>query len=211
MIRILIADDHTIVRQGLRQVLALAPDMVLAGEARNGNETLARVRAGGLDLLLTDITMPDTHGVDLIEAVRQEAPDLPMLVLSMHDERQIAMRAIQAGASGYLTKDSEPETLIAAIRKVAAGGNFIDPQIAARLVFEPVGDTDGDPRTRLSEREYQVFGMLAAGQSVNAIADQLHLSAKTISTHKFRIMQKLELDSLSELVRCAVRHGLIKA
>lgn len=209
MIRILIADDHAIVRQGLRRVLSLASDLALAGEARDGWEVVERVRAGGLDLLLTDMTMPGPSGVELIKRVREEAPQLAILVLSMHGEGQVAARAIKAGASGYLTKDSEPETLLAAIRQVAAGGHYIDPELASRLVFAAQPAESDESHRRLSEREYQVFLLLARGRGVNEIAEEFHLSAKTVSTHKFRLMQKMELASLSDLVRYAVKQGLI--
>ena len=210
MIQVLIADDHAIVRQGLRQVLALADDMTLAGEARDGWEVVERVRDESFDLLLTDMTMPGLGGVDLIKRVREEAPQLAILVLSMHGESQVAARAIKAGAAGYLTKDSEPETLLAAIRQVAAGGHYISPDLASRMVFATQSDMTGDPHLRLSDREYQVFMLLARGHGVNNIADAFHLSAKTISTHKFRLMQKMELASLSDLVRYAVKHDLIE-
>jgi DNA-binding NarL/FixJ family response regulator len=211
MIRIVIADDHAIVRQGLRQLLAIAPDLELAGEAKDGWEVLERIRAGGFELLLTDLSMPGPSGVDLVKRVHDEVPRLPVLVLSMHDEAQIATRAIKAGARGYLTKDSEPETLLAAIRKVAGGGHYIDPELASRLVFGREGDGEGRaPHACLSDREYQVFLLLARGMSINDIAADLHLSAKTVSTHKFRLMLKMRFESLSELVRYALRHGLIE-
>ena len=209
MIRILIADDHAIVRQGLRQVLALAPELELAGEAKNGWEVIEQVRAGNLNLLLLDMNMPGPNGVELIKRVREEAPRLPILVLSMHGESQIAGRAIKAGAAGYLTKDSEPEALIAAIRQVAGGAHYIEPAVAARLVFDAAPAEGSVPHTTLSDREYQVFLMLARGRGVNEIAEELHLSAKTISTHKSRLMQKLGVDNLSDLVRYALKHELV--
>lgn len=210
MIQVLIADDHAIVCQGLRQLLALADDMKLVGEVRNGWEVMERIRAGGIDLLLTDMTMPGLSGIDLIKRIREEAPQIPVLVLSMHGECQVAARAIKAGAAGYLTKDSEPEILLAAIRQVAAGGHYISPELASRLAFASSSDTAGNPHLSLSDREYQVFMLLASGHGLNEIADEFHLSAKTISTHKFRLMQKMELASLSDLVRYAVKHGLLE-
>lgn len=206
---ILIADDHAIVRQGLRQVVALAPELELAGEAKNGWEVIERVRAGNLHLLLLDMTMPGPSGVELIKRVREEAPRVPILVLSMHGESQIAGRAIKAGAAGYLTKDCEPETLIAAIRQVAGGGHWIDPAVAARLLFDTAPAEGSSPHTTLSDREYQVFLLLVGGRTINEIADELHLSAKTVSTHKFRLMQKLGIDNLSALVRYALKHELL--
>lgn len=208
MIRILIADDHAIVRQGLRQVLSLASELELAGEAKNGWEVIELVRAGNLDLLLLDMNMPGPNGVELIKRVRDEAPRLPILVLSMHGESQIAGRAIKAGAAGYLTKDSEPETLIAAIRQVASGGNYIEPAVAARLLFEARPDSLEQPHLNLSDREHQIFLLLVQGRSVNEIGEALHISAKTVSTHKLHLMQKLGVDNLSDLVRYALKHEL---
>ena len=208
MIRVLIADDHAIVRQGLRQVLALAPELELAGEAKNGWEVIEQIRASNLDLLLLDMNMPGPNGVELIKRVREEAPRLPILVLSMHGESQIAGRAIKAGAAGYLTKDSEPETLIIAIRQVAGGGRYIEPAVAARMVFDTAPSENEQPHLSLSDREYQIFLLLVQGRGINEIGEELHLSAKTVSTHKFRLMQKLSIDNLSDLVRYAIKQGL---
>ena len=189
-------------------MLALAPELELVGEAKNGWEVIEQVRAGGLNLLLLDMTMPGPSGVELIKRVREEAPRLPILVLSMHGESQIAGRAIKAGASGYLTKDSEPETLIAAIYQVANGGNYIEPAVAARLLFEAKPNVTEQPHLTLSDREYQIFILLVQGRGVTDISEALHLSAKTVSTHKFRLMQKLGVDNLSDLVRYALKHSL---
>jgi DNA-binding NarL/FixJ family response regulator len=208
MIRVLIADDHAIVRQGLRQVLALAPELELAGEARNGWEVIEHIRSGDLNLLLLDMTMSGPSGVELIKRVREEAPHLPILVLSMHGESQIAGRAIKAGAAGYLTKDSEPETLIAAIRQVASGAHYIEAAVATRLVFDAAPNHTDQPHLALSDREYQIFLLLVQGRGVNDIGEALHLSAKTVSTHKLRLMQKLGVYNLSDLVRYALKHGL---
>ncbi len=208
MIRVLIADDHAIVRQGLRQVLALAPELELAGEAKNGWEVIEQVRGDNLNLLLLDMNMPGPNGVELIKRVRELAPRLPILVLSMHGESQIAGRAIKAGAAGYLTKDSEPETLIAAIRQVAGGAHYIEPAVAARLVFDTQPANTEQPHLTLSDREYQVFLLLVQGRGVNEIGEELHLSAKTISTHKLHLMQKLGVNNLSDLVRYALKHEL---
>jgi DNA-binding NarL/FixJ family response regulator len=208
VIRILIGDDHAIVRQGLRQVLALEPELELAAEAKNGWEVIELIRTASPDLLLLDMNMPGPSGVELIKRVREEAPRLPILVLSMHGESQIAGRAIKAGAAGYLTKDSEPETLIHAIRQVAGGAHYVEPAVAERLLFDPSPRDAAVPHAALSDREYQVFLMLAQGRGVVEIADALHLSAKTVSTHKFRLMQKLGLDNLSDLVRYALKHEL---
>jgi DNA-binding NarL/FixJ family response regulator len=208
MIRILIGDDHAIVRQGLRQVLALLPDVELIAEAKNGLEVIELARTCAPSLLLLDMNMPGPSGVELIKRVREEAPRLPILVLSMHGESQIAGRAIQAGAAGYLTKDSEPETLIHAIRQVASGAHYIEPAVAERLLFQPSSKDTAEPHATLSDREYQVFLMLVQGRGVMEIAEALHLSAKTVSTHKARLLKKMGLDNLSDLVRYALKHDL---
>lgn len=209
MIKILIADDHAIVRQGLRQVAAITPDLVCAGEARNGHEVIDKIQQEDFDILLLDLTMPGPSGIELIQRVRRDRPTLPILVLSMHSESQIAARVLKAGAAGYVTKDNEPETLISAIRKVAGGGRYIDPQLAEKLVFDHEAAAQ-DPHELLSEREYQVLRMFAAGKSINEIADDLCLSAKTITTHKIRIMHKLNVRSNAELIRLALRHHVIE-
>ena len=208
MIRILIADDHAIVRGGLRQIIATTSDIVVTAEAAQGAEVVDKLRTCSVDLLLLDMTMPGISGVDLIRRVRAEQPALPVLVLSIHDEAQVASRALRAGATGYLTKDSDPDVLLAAIRKLADGGRFIDPKLVDAMVFEtPRGDVP--PHEVLSDREFQVLQMLAAGKSINEIADTWALSAKTISTHKMRLMQKLGLSNNAEVIRYAIRHGLI--
>ncbi|MBT9540942.1 response regulator transcription factor [Thiobacillus sp.] len=209
MIRILIGDDHAIVRQGLRQVLALMPELEVVGEAKNGWEVIEQVRAASPSLLLLDMNMPGPSGVELIKRIREEAPRLPILVLSMHGESQIAGRAIKAGAAGYLTKDSEPETLIHAIRQVASGAHYIEPAVAERLLFQPSPRESAALHTALSDREHQVFLMLVQGRGVTEIGEALHLSAKTVSTHKARLMRKLGVNNLSDLVRYALNHDLV--
>jgi DNA-binding NarL/FixJ family response regulator len=207
MIRILVGDDHAIVRSGLKQIIATTADLRVAGEAAQGAEVLAGLRDGQYDLLLLDMTMPGLSGVDLIRRVKSEWPQLPVLVLSMLNEGQIASRALRAGAAGYVTKDCEPEILFAAIRKVAAGGHFIDPALVDAMVFE-TGSPDAPPHEILSDREFQVLQLLASGRSLNEIGEKLNISAKTISTHKMRLMQKLGVDNNAALMRYAIRHGL---
>ncbi|MGF6919915.1 response regulator [Paraburkholderia sp. 40] len=208
MIRILIADDHAIVRGGLRQIIATTSDIVVAAEAAQGAEVIDKLRSCALDLLLLDMTMPGISGVALIRRIRAEHPSLPVLVLSIHDEAQVASRALRAGATGYLTKDSDPEVLLAAIRKLADGGRFIDPKLVDAMVFDTQRG-DVPPHEVLSDREFQVLQMLAAGRSINEIAQACALSAKTISTHKMRLMQKLGLSNNAEVIRYAIRHGMI--
>ncbi len=209
-IKILIADDHSIVRQGLARVITLAPDVKVAAEAADGTEVMDKLREGKFDLLLTDMSMPGLSGVELIKRIRAKLPKLPILVLTMHGESEIAARAIRAGASGYLTKDSEPDMLLDAIRKCAKGGHYIEPAIASKLVFHKDAETAEDVYDTLTDREKQVFLLLAKGLGVNDIGLALHISAKTVSTHKFRLMQKMGMTSISDLVRYAVRHGLIE-
>ena len=206
MIRVLLADDHQLVREGLKQILAAAPDVRVAGEAASGDEALALVRGNDYDLALLDMSMPGLSGIDLIKRVKLEKPKLRILVLSMHGEQQYAARALKAGASGYLTKDSAPAQLLGVIRKVAAGGVHISETAAAQLV----AGGDAPPHTRLSDREFEVLRLLVAGRGLTEIGDQLNLSVKTVSTHKTHILQKMALDSTAELVRYALEHGLLE-
>lgn len=207
MFRILIGDDHSLVRSGLKQIIATTEDLAVAGEAAQGADVLGALRTASYDLLLVDMTMPGLSGVDLIRRVKAEWPKLPVLVLSMLNEAQVATRALRAGAAGYVTKDCEPEILLAAIRKVAAGGHFIDPALVDAMVFE-AGTPDAPPHEILSDREFQVLQLLASGRSLNEIGEKLNISAKTISTHKMRLMQKLNLDNNAALLRYAIEHGL---
>jgi len=209
MIRIVVADDHTIVREGLKQVLSAASDFSIVGEAQSGHEVLLRVRDLEFDVLLLDMSMPGKSGIELIKQVRGEKPKLRILVLSMHQERQYAVRAIKAGASGYLTKESAAVQLIAAIRKVAAGGAFITEAVAEQLALGAMPRTEGLPHEALSDREFQVFRLLASGEAVSKIAEALNLSVKTVSTHKARIMQKMNMSNPAELIRYAIKHRLI--
>ena len=210
MIRIIIADDHAIVRGGLKQIFALTSDIVVVSEAAQSSEVLEQWRQIPCDLLLLDLTMPGVAGVDLICRLHDEKPDLPILVLSMHNEGQIVARTLRAGAAGYVTKDSEPEILLAAVRKVAAGGKYIDPALVESMIFN-AGSNNDLPHDSLSERELQVLKMVAAGGPLGEIAELLHLSPKTVSMHKMRLMQKLGIDNNADLVRYATRHGLVSA
>lgn len=206
-IRILVADDHAVVRRGLRHIFAMSPDMVIAAEAANGSEVLEKLRTTPVDVLLVDVSMPDTDAVDLLKRVRAEHPGVSVLVHSMHAEGPVASRMLKAGASGYITKDSEPEQLVGALRKVAVGGRYIGAELAEQLAF---GGDGKAPHELLSDRESQVLVLLASGKSLKAIARELDLSPKTASTYKTRVMQKLNLGSDAELVRYAVAHQLVK-
>jgi DNA-binding NarL/FixJ family response regulator len=209
VIRIVLADDHTIVREGLKQVLSAAPDLSIVGEAQNGHEVLQRVRELEFDVLLLDMSMPGRSGIELIKQVRGEKPKLRILVLSMHQEPQYAVRAIKAGASGYLTKESASAQLVSAIRKVAGGGAFITDAVAEQLALGAMPQTEGPPHNALSDREFQVFRLLVSGKTVSDIAAELSVSVKTVSTHKARIMQKMSMSNPAELIRYALRHRLI--
>jgi len=208
MIKVLIADDHAIVREGLRQLFALCPDLGVAGEAVNGGQVLSHLRGGEVDLLLLDMAMSGISGVDLIKRVRLHHGALPVLVLSMHNEVQIARRALAAGANGYLTKDCGAETLTTAIRKVASGGRYIDPRIVERMVFEG-DDEQAPPHEQLSSREQRILGLLGQGRTVNEIAAELSISNKTVSTHKARLMQKMSFANNAELMRYVFTHDVM--
>jgi DNA-binding NarL/FixJ family response regulator len=209
MIRIVIADDHTIVREGLKQVLSTQADFTVVAEAKDGHEVLQRVREMDFDVLLLDMSMPGKSGVELIKQVRGEKPKLRILVLSMHEEQQYAVRAIKAGASGYLTKESASAQLAQAIRKVAGGGAFISTAVAEQLALGAMPQADGPLHAALSDREFQVFRLLVSGKAVSDIAGQLNLSVKTVSTHKARLMQKMNMDNQTELIRYAISHRLV--
>ena len=209
MIRVVVADDHTIMREGLKRILHGAEDIEVIGEAVDGFETLALVRRGGFDLLLMDLSMPGRSGVDLIPQIKDEAPKLPLLVLTMHEEEQYAVRAIRAGALGYLTKESAGTQLISAIRKVAIGRPYISMEVAEQLAIDAMPARQDMPHKSLSDREFEVFNLLVSGKSITEIAEMLHLSVKTVSTHKKRILQKMSSHSLAELVQYTVAHGLL--
>lgn len=208
MIRVLVADDHTIVREGLKQILAKSGDLVVAGEAANGNDALKMVREQEWGVLVTDMSMPGRNGLELIKLVKVARPHLPVLVLSMYGEEQFAVRAIRAGASGYLNKESASDQLVNAIRKIAGGGVFVSPAVAEALLRNVRDGSSKLPHEQLSDRELQVLQLIAAGNSVNAIAAQLNLSPKTISTHKTRLLEKMHMSNQAELIRYALQHRL---
>ncbi|HEU0205061.1 MAG TPA: response regulator transcription factor [Burkholderiaceae bacterium] len=207
--RILIADDHAIMREGLRRILATDASFTVAGEAKNGQEVLDAVRAGGFDVVLLDLSMPGRSGIELLRQVKNERPELRVLVLSMHDEQQYAVRAIRAGASGYLSKDTAGGQLVAALHKIATGALFITPAVAEALAMQLQAPTEELPHRRLTDREYEVFLLLAGGASVTEIGERLHLSVKTVSTHKANILEKMQLGSLADLVRYAIANQLL--
>ncbi|RYY93717.1 MAG: response regulator transcription factor, partial [Comamonadaceae bacterium] len=205
MIRIVLADDHAIVREGLKRIVGEVADFTVAGEAADGTEALRVVRELDFDVLVLDLSMPGRSGMELIKLVKAEKPRLRVLVLSMHQELQYAVRAIKAGASGYLTKESAPASLEEAIRKIAGGGAYISAEVAQQLALGamPGGASDAPPHESLSDREFEVFRLLVAGDAVSDIAGKLNLSVKTVSTHKANLMHKLGLPNQTELVRYA--------
>lgn len=208
MTRVLIADDHALVRDGLKRILEGNDDLTVAGEAANGHDVLLALAAIQFDVLLLDLSMPGRSGIELIKMVKERAPRLPVLVLTMHEEEQYAVRAIRAGASGYLTKDSAAAQLVSAIRKVASGGLFINAAVAEQLALNIMPASSKLPHTLLSDREFEIFHLLVAGQSITDIARQLCLSVKTVSTHKARVLQKMRLNSIADLTRYAIEHHL---
>jgi two-component system invasion response regulator UvrY len=209
MIKILIADDHAIVREGLKQILAETSDMIVADEAADGQEVLEKIRKNRYDVVVLDISMPGKCGLDILKQLSYEKLSIPVLVLSMHSEEQYAIRVLKAGASGYLTKESAPEELIKAIRKVSQGGKYITPTLAEKLALELQLNVENPPHKRLSDREYQVLCMIANGKAVKDIAAELCLSEKTISTYRSRILEKMKMKTNAELIHYAIKNKLI--
>lgn len=210
MIKVLIADDHPIVRQGLRQILSGIPDMKVAGEAVDGQETLNQVRAGEWDVLVLDITMPGRSGFDILKELKHEEPSLPVLVLSIHAEEQFAVRVLKAGAAGYLSKENAPDELVKAIRKVVSGGKYISRGLAETLAAGLDTDTAGSQYETLSDREFQVMQMMGNGKTLAEIADELSLSPKTVSTYRTRLLEKMNLKTNADIIRYAIENGLVE-
>ncbi|MEE8383228.1 MAG: response regulator transcription factor [Thermodesulfobacteriota bacterium] len=210
MIKLLIADDHAVVREGLKQIVSETNDMVIVGEVSNGQEVLEEVWRSECDVVLLDISMPGRSGVDILKQLRSESTKHPILILTMYPEEQYAVRVLKAGASGYLTKRCEPEELLAAIRKVSRGGKYISSSLAETLAFEIVVDNTKPPHEKLSDREYQVMCMIALGRKVKEIAVELSLSVKTISTHRTRILQKMNMKNNAEIIRYAIKNKLVE-
>jgi len=208
MIKILIADDHAIVRQGLKQIFEGNPDMVVAGEASHGQEALDKVWKNDYDMVLLDISMPGTRGLDILKQLRTQRPGLPVLILTMHPEEQYAVRALRAGASGYLTKESLPDELITAVRKVSQGGRYVSSSLAEKLASDLEMDAEKPLHEKLSDREYEVMRMIASGKTVKEIAEELCLSIKTISTYRSRILKKMRIRNNAELMHYAIQPRL---
>lgn len=207
--RVLIADDHAVVRRGLRQILEAEPDLEVAGEATSGAEVMDALRIQRYDVVVLDITMPGRGGLEVLHEIRQEFPELRVLILSMHPEERYALRVLKAGAAGYLTKESAADELIIALRKVAAGGKYVSPTLAERLVDEIGTEISKSPHERLSDREHQILCMIASGMTVTGIAAELHLGTNTVSTYRARLLGKLKLSNNAELTHYAIRNRLV--
>ena len=210
MINVVIADDHPIVRAGLKQIITEQTDIAVAGEASNGAELLNLIRRHDYDVILLDLTMPGMDGIDVLKQLKLEKPRLPVVILTIHPESQYALRILKAGASGYLTKASADEELIKAIRKVHQGGKYISTTLAEKIAFALDEDTNKLPHETLSDREYQVLCLIGSGKTVSQIADSLALSVKTVSTYRTRILEKMHLENNAELIHYAVQNGLVE-
>lgn len=205
---ILIADDHPVVRRGLKQTIAELPETVTVDEAVDGSEALSKVRKGNYDLVILDIAMPDKNGIEVLEQIKYEKPDLPVLMLSMYPEEQFAVRALKTGASGYLTKESAPNELVSAIQKVLSGGKYISSSLAEHLA-SLLQQSERLPHEVLSNREYQILCLIASGKTVSEIAKELFLSIKTVSTYRSRILKKMGMKNNIELASYAIKHNLV--
>src|SRR5436190_23637881 len=209
MISVVVIDDHAVVREGLKRIISENPGMAVTGEAGDGYEAMNAVKSNPCDVVLLDISMPHKNGLDVLKQIRAESPRLPVLVLSMHAEDQYAVRVLRAGAAGYLTKESAPDKLVQAIRKVVRGGKYVSPTLAEKLIYDLNRDSTKPTHEILSDREYQVLCMIASGKTVTIIAIELNLSVKTVSTYRVRILEKLNMKNNAELTRYAIKEGLV--
>jgi DNA-binding NarL/FixJ family response regulator len=209
-IRVFIADDHAIVREGLKQILSESPDIIVAGEAENGLDAIKLFRKSKCNVMLLDISMPDRSGIDVLKQVKKESPEIAVLMLSMHREDQYAIRSLKAGASGYLTKQSAPKELVTAIRQVATGQKYVSAALAQELASAIGEDHETALHDTLSDREYQTLTMIASGKTVSAIAEELSLSVKTISEYRARLLVKMKLKNSAELTHYAIKNQLIE-
>ncbi len=208
--KILIVDDHAVVRAGLKQILHEGGDPFEVNEAGNGVDAIRLLREEAADVVLLDIGLPGKNGVEVLKQIRLEWKSLPVLILSMYPEDQYAIRALRAGANGYMTKESAPEVLLTAIRRVMKGGRYISPQVADLLAFEVTEESDRAPHTTLSDREFQVLRLIGSGRTVSEISDELSLSVKTVSTYRARVLEKMKMKTNAELTHYAVKHGLVE-
>ncbi len=208
MIRLLVADDHSVVRQGIKQIVADSPDMQIVGEAATGHEALELVRSGSFDLIILDISMPGQGGLEILRELKAAAPALKVIILSMHPEEQYAVRSLRDGASAYLTKGSPPEELILAIKTVASGKRYITPSVADRLATYIEDSSQREPHELLSDREMEILVLIGSGKQTSDIAEELNLSIKTVSTYRSRILLKLNMETNAQLIRYSLQHGL---
>lgn len=209
MIKVLIADDHPVVRRGLRQILEDAGDILVGGEVGTAEAVLERVRSERWNVVLLDIGLPGGNGIDLTREIRRDRPEARVLILTAHSEEQYGVRAIKAGAAGFLRKETAPENLIEATRRVASGGRYVSPTLAESLASVLAGDTDAQPHEQLSDREFEVLKLIASGKTVSQVAAELSLSVKTVSTHRIRMLKKMNMKTNSELMHYALRRGLV--
>ncbi len=209
MIKVLIADDHAIVRRGIKQIITEIPIVETVDEATNGQEVLSKIAKCNYNLVLLDISMPGRSGLDVLKQLKSEKPRLPVLILSMHPEEQYAVRALKAGASGYLTKESAPDELIAAVQKILQGGKYVSASLAERFVAELSVSSEKAVHQTLSDREYQILCMIASGKTVSEIGEELALSVKTVSTYRARILAKMNMKNNAELTRYAIENALL--
>jgi len=206
---VLIADDHAIVRRGLKQILAETSDIVVAGEAADGREVLSKLSGADWDVLVLDINMPGRSGLDILRDIKLLRPRLPVLILSVHSEEQMATRMLKAGAAGYLNKESAPEELVVAIRKVQAGGKYVSAAQSERMISDMTTGTGRLPHELLSDREYEILCLIASGKTPSQIAKQLSLSVKTVSTYRARLLEKMNLQTSAQLTHYAIKNGLV--
>ena len=209
MVNIIIVDDHPIVRQGLKQILSEEPDMAVFGEAQNSQEVLELIHKQDWDIVVLDISMPGRGGLDVLKEIKHERPKLPVLILSIHPEDQYAVRALKAGASGYLTKESAPEALVRAIRKILRGGKYVSSTLAEKLAYNLEAETEKPLHETLSDREYQVMLMIAQGKTTNAIAEEMALSIKTVSTYRARILEKMKMNTIADITYYVIKNNLL--
>jgi len=209
MIKVFVADDHAVVRRGIKQILADEDNIKVVGEASNGEDTLSQIHKTDADILILDITMPGKNGLDVLIQVKERKPALNVLILSMHPEEEVAIRAIKSGASGYLNKDSVPDELITAVKKIYKGGRYISSSLAESIAFSLEKDSSVPPHENLSDREFQVMCMLASGNTLKQISEELSLSVKTVSTYRKRVLEKLRMKTNVELTHYAIKHRLV--
>jgi len=209
LIKVLVADDHAVVRRGLRQILAETKDIEVAAEAASGPEVLRLVREQRFNAVILDVNLGSANGLELLAEIRRERPDVPVLILTVYSAEQYGVRALRAGAAGFLTKESAPDQLVDALRKVVSGGRYMSIEMAEQLANWVADDRERPPHELLSERELQVLRMLASGKTVSQVAEELSLSVKTISTHRMRLLKKMQMKTNAELTHYAVRNGLV--